>query len=373
MPLTTNYGWYVPAKGELNWDSPLATLFQNFDSQISITNTTADRAEAKANEVNQTVGGYLEKHRLHLGDESWMDRRGLSLDYDAGTVASTAVYSSVDRGMLFTIPAGGSTRWLLRGVNMPVKANTTYALRITLVRTTGTIGLPNISIGVVSMDRAYAILKTDTANTYNYPIRSKDPAIGQEVIYEGIVRGFNTTTEGSHNKFDPGAQFFDLSFALGHPNDTVEQKYVIRSLELIRVPDLTASRLHVSAYANGQTLTSGAVYVAFANRDLDLYSEFNGDNFTPKVSGWYNFNLYFSVGATASIALVSSLNLYEAGVGYLRRVGYAEQTGTHWELGGNTTIWVNAGQSISFVFNNNAAVTTEGGKDRSYLEISRLT
>ena len=65
-------------------------------------------------------------------------------------------------------------------------------------------------VGADSLDANFNPIRKDKAQTFNYGgVSTARPGKGQ-FRYSNLMEGYNSTSQGSHQKFDPGAKYFDL-------------------------------------------------------------------------------------------------------------------------------------------------------------------
>ncbi len=117
--------------------------------------------------------------------------------------SSTVAYSSADGGMKVT----GTGDYFIK-TRIPIDANATYKATVRVTKVDGT---GNFYLGARSLDDTFSNVATDTASSYNYfGANAQAVAAGTTQTFTGFISGFNTTSTGDHNKFDPGAKYFDL-------------------------------------------------------------------------------------------------------------------------------------------------------------------
>ncbi|NPV80793.1 MAG: hypothetical protein HPY52_11035 [Firmicutes bacterium] len=165
---------------------------------------------------------------LILGNEDWTP-----LIYAAS--AGMPVYSAADRGVLVS----GISNWIKVRVRMPVDPESLYFVRAKVKKKSGD---GTFFIGAVSLDENYNELSTDLAMSYNYFGASNVSIPAGSVYYaEGIISGYNATTEGNPNKFDPEAKFFDLIIICNYYGTVTPTETVIGWLELYKAPNTAYS------------------------------------------------------------------------------------------------------------------------------------
>ena len=98
--------------------------------------------------------------------------------------------------------------WVILSTRIPVEGSAVYRAEVTIKKLSGA---GTVYIGADSLDASYASVHADQAEGYNYfGARYVTLAAGTEKTFVGYISGFNGTQGGDHNKFDPGAQYFDL-------------------------------------------------------------------------------------------------------------------------------------------------------------------
>ena len=160
-----------------------------------------------------------------LGNQDWT-----SLIYSI--TGGTATYSAVDRGVVLS----GISCWIKIRIRMPVDPESTYVVRAKVKKKSGN---GTFYIGADSLDANFNSITTDTATSYNYfGALAATITAGQSQYFEGTISGYNLPSEGSPNRFDPEAKYFDLVIignyqGTGSPNETV-----IEWLELYKAPSV---------------------------------------------------------------------------------------------------------------------------------------
>jgi hypothetical protein len=155
--------------------------------------------------------------KILLGNQDWT-----SLIYSG---FSNCSYDSANRG----VKIAGDT-WVKVRTRVPVHPDRLYRVKAKVKKLSGN---GSFYIGAISLDQSYNELSTDQALSYNYfgAINAFITA-GNTYYTEGVISGYNATTESNHNKFDPEAKYFDLVIIANYGATQTPSETVIEWLEL---------------------------------------------------------------------------------------------------------------------------------------------
>lgn len=271
---------------------------KNVGSPVDATDA-ARKAEvdAKVNKAGDTMSGELSirsvpiykrlEHipALILGNEDWTP-----LVYAASV--GIPVYSAADRGVLVS----GISNWFRVRVRMPVDPESLYFVRAKVKKKSGN---GTFYIGAISLDENYNELSTDQARLYNYfGALGVSIAAGSTYYAEGTISGYNATTEGSHNKFDPEAKYFDLVIICNYRATTTPTETVIEWLELYKAPNVVYSG--ALTITNGRDLHLRAVSGSTDSGDV-IFEDGNGSEVARIWQASGELNTRFNIGPTYKI------------------------------------------------------------------------
>ena len=71
-------------------------------------------------------------------------------------------------------------------------------------------------VGADSLDANFNPIRKDKAGTFNYGGALATRMNKGQFRYSNIMEGYNSTSQNSHQKFDPGAKYFDLYVLASH-------------------------------------------------------------------------------------------------------------------------------------------------------------
>lgn len=284
-----------------------------------------------------------------LGNQDWTPV--IYAASNSGTYAYNATY----RGVTFT---GQKDAVTLR-MRMPVDPDTAYYCRVKLTKKTGSGG--NFYFGAKSLDNAFNEIKTDQANSFNYFVASNAalPASGSTQYYEGVISGYNLTTESNANKFDPEAKYWDPVMYVNYNGGTGD--VVIERVEIWRVPAMMVTD---TPNANGAGLR--------LPHGTDPSSPVNGDIWSTTSALKFRLN-----GATKSVAFLDLASTWSGQQTFVGETHFANGTYTDPSAGVGAAIKAVGKVVASDVIRSNAGFDVSGSividSSRNLINVAALT
>ena len=102
-----------------------------------------------------------------------------------------------------------NSTWFRVATRFPIAVGMKYKVSIALRKVSGS---GTFYCGVDSLDANYNSISKDKATSYNYGTMSNYSLKtgGSSQIYTGTYQWFNNPNQSNHNRFDPGACYFDV-------------------------------------------------------------------------------------------------------------------------------------------------------------------
>ena len=99
--------------------------------------------------------------------------------------------------------------WFFVSTRFPIAVGMKYKVSISLSKISGT---GTFYCGVDSLDANFNSIKNDKATSYNYGTMSgRSLSTGSNAqVFSGTYQWFNSTSGTNHNRFDPGAKYFNV-------------------------------------------------------------------------------------------------------------------------------------------------------------------
>ena len=148
------------------------------------------------NVASATSGTGIARGAFHLGAEDWTPY----IEHWSGEYKPKFNGSAME--------CGNST-WFTIATRFPIAVGMKYKVSVALANISGT---GTAYCGVDSLDGNFNGVRTDKANSYNYGTLSAKslPTTASSVTYSGTYQWYNTTSSANHNRFDPGAKYFNV-------------------------------------------------------------------------------------------------------------------------------------------------------------------
>jgi len=102
-----------------------------------------------------------------------------------------------------------NSTWFRVATRFPIAVGMKYKVSIALRKVSGS---GTFYCGVDSLDANYNSIFKDKATSYNYgTMLNKSLSTGtSSQLFSGTYQWFNSTSASNHNRFDPGAHYFDV-------------------------------------------------------------------------------------------------------------------------------------------------------------------
>ena len=117
-----------------------------------------------------------------------------------------------------------NSTWFTVATRFPIAVGMKYKVSIALAKASGS---GTFYCGVDSLDANFNPLRKDKATSYNYgTMLHKSLKAGvSSAVYSGTYQWFNSTTSSYHNRFDPGACYFDVVIITNYQGTGISNVY----------------------------------------------------------------------------------------------------------------------------------------------------
>ncbi|WP_128893634.1 outer membrane protein assembly factor BamB family protein [Longirhabdus pacifica] len=219
----------------MSLNSKERTYSKNLELIIPQANDVVERQDFVTNW--EKIDTHLLTHADHfiLGNNDWT---GLIYEQKQNNTGSISYVQ--DKGVVVK----GSV-WLTLRMRLPIDEESTYFAKVKVKKDqTPTTDNALFYAGAKSLNNNFENISSDGQTQYNYFLASMEKLEqDQAYTFEGEISGYNPkksdeNDNGSRNKFDPGANYFDMVIICNYNTqaDTSEHATIIQSLEVYKAP-----------------------------------------------------------------------------------------------------------------------------------------